>query len=158
MNELSMKNFFSCERQKKKTNVEIILSRSGKKNFIPFLFLFRNLLLAVQLPIHFRLRNYRNCSINRSERERERDTIHVKISLVRRLVCTGDISRVWEDQCFMELRNLLADVLPEPFLGLANCSAGVSTFHLVSKFDGYYDGIYKIEIQDLAKKCASVNY
>lgn len=56
----------------------------------------------------------------------------------------------------MELRNLLADVLPEPFLGLANCSAGVSTFHLVSKFDGYYDGIYKIEIQDLAKKCASV--
>lgn len=88
MNELSMKNFSSCERQKK-TNVEIILSRSGKKNFIPFLFLFRNLLLAVQLRIHFRLRNYRNCSINRSERERERDTIHVKISLVRRLVCTG---------------------------------------------------------------------
>lgn len=26
------------------------------------------------------------------------------------------------------------------FLGLANCSAGVSTFQLVSKFDRYYDG------------------
>lgn len=158
MNELSMKNFSSCERQKK-TNVEIILSRSGKKNFIPFLFLFRNLLVAVQLPIHFRLRNYRNCSINRSERERERGTRYTwKFLLFDDWCVPEDISRVWEDQCFMELRNLLADVLPEPFLGLANCSAGVSTFHLVSKFDGYYDGIYKIEIQDLAKKCASVNY
>lgn len=46
----------------------------------------------------------------------------------------------------MELRNLLADVLPEPFLGLANCSAGVSTFHLVSKFDGYYDIKLKYKI------------
>ena len=69
---------------------------------------------------------------------------------------------VREDQCFMELRNLLAAVLPETFLGLANCSAGVSTFRLVSKFHRYYDGrmifynsppplyVYKIEIQDLA--------
>lgn len=142
--------------KKKKTNVEIILSRSGKKNFIPFLFLFRNLLLAVQLPIHFRLRNYRNCSINRSERERERDTIHVKISLVRRLVCTGRyISRLGGPM----------------FYGAAEFTSGRFTrtvsgsgqllcrgFYVSLGIEVWWILRYKIEIQDLAKKCASVNY
>ena len=100
----------------------------------------------------------------RMEREREREGHDTRenfscstIGVYRKIYLA-----VREDQCFMELRNLLAAVLPETFLGLANCSAGVSTFRLVSKFHRYYDGrmifynsppplyVYKIEIQDLA--------
>lgn len=92
MNELSMKNFSSCERQKKKTNVEIILSRSGKKNFIPFLFLFRNLLVAVQLPIHFRsviIETVRSIEAKEREREREGHDTRENFSCSTLLVCTG---------------------------------------------------------------------
>lgn len=85
-------------------------------------------LLLLVIPLHIIIRNER-------KRERERENFHGEnfssFDIVRRLVCTEDISR--EDQCFMEPN------LPVCTTFLVGLLCGpVSTFSL-SNFDGYYE-------------------